>query len=191
MKGEGIWCSQLSNCSAKKTPYTSFRPASSPMGYRSRVALLQGVDPPSLRDGRILRATTAQALGGSRTHAALVQKLQMCTGSSQSARLPTAEERENSAGRAVGFCVSDNAAFPVRPRLLCARRRAAVSIVYPLGRLSFARKSQLCLVPRAWPSPGWILRRWAFTLSLVDSDFLCLTSLGSTTSPDQGPKVPW
>lgn len=148
-------------------------------------------DPPSLRDGRILRATTAQALGGSRTHAALVQKLQMCTGSSQSARLPTAEERENSAGRAVGFCVSDNAAFPVRPRLLCARRRAAVSIVYPLGRLSFARKSQLCLVPRAWPSPGWILRRWAFTLSLVDSDFLCLTSLGSTTSPDQGPKVPW
>ena len=28
---------------SKKTPYTSFRPASSPMGYRSRVALLQGV----------------------------------------------------------------------------------------------------------------------------------------------------
>ena len=143
-------------------------------------------DLPSLRDGRILRAATAQALGGSRTHAALVQKLQMCTGTSQSARLPTAEERrENAAGRAVGFCVSDNAAFPVRPRLLCVPRRAAVSIVYPLEHLSFARKSQLCLVPRAWPFPGWILRRWAFTLSLVDSDFLCLTSLPWALTPPQ------
>eukprot|EP00070_Physeter_catodon_P044834 XP_028351728.1 uncharacterized protein LOC114487164 [Physeter catodon] len=135
---------------------------SSSLGYRSRVVLLlRRTDPPSLRGGRTLRATTAQALGGSRAHAALLQKLTEVGQTSQSPRLPGAEgRRESSRGGSAVFSRSDDAAFPVEPRprssaIRCGLQGASIILWSPLpGRARCVRP----LVP-GHSRAGWILQR--------------------------------
>lgn len=108
-----VFTTNSQNCSAKDAVQVlppCFPPPSVPKQGRSpRPPADWPAEPARWED---LASTAAQAPGSSRTHAALLQKLQMREPTSQFPRLSTAEKRrENAAGRSVGFSRSDCAAF--------------------------------------------------------------------------------
>lgn len=188
-KSEGLRCSQQTLKISNKNTYTSFRP-----GFPPALGIWEGRTPP-LEWSRPAEPALWEHPAEATAHAPSGQPHPSDTTSKvtdwladHTVQLFTTQRRKgNSVVRGEGLAspgVTMMLSQQKPGNLLCDQLRAAVS----KHRSSFRSPCQKEPIGcgsgvLGHPLPGWILQRWVSTLS-VDPDFLCVTSLGSTTSRD-------